>query len=119
MFDLLPFWYTVFTDLGFNVVTSDDSSQKLFIKGQSTIPSDTICYPAKLVHGHIRNLIKKGVKTIFYPAMTKNIDESLGDKNFNCPVVAYYPELLRANNEKLELQGRCPIRFAISLIESR
>ena len=102
MFDLLPFWYTVFTDLGFNVVTSDDSSQKLFIKGQSTIPSDTICYPAKLVHGHIRNLVKKGIKTIFYPAMTKNIDESLGDKNFNCPVVAYYPEVIKVNMNTLK-----------------
>ncbi len=101
MFDLLPFWYTFFKNLGFNVITSDDSNQKIFLKGQSTIPSDTICYPAKLVHGHIINLIDKGVKTIFYPAMTRNVDEGLGDKNFNCPVVAYYPEVIRVNMEAI------------------
>ncbi len=97
MFDLLPFWYTVFTKLGFNVVTSSDTSQKLYLEGQSTISSDTICYPAKVVHGHIMDLINKGITNIFYPAMTRNVDEGLGDKNFNCPVVAYYPEVIRVN----------------------
>ncbi len=97
MFDLLPFWYTVFKDLGFNVIVSSESNSKTFIKGQSTIPSDTICFPAKLVHGHIVDLVEKKVDYIFYPAMTKNVDEKLGDKNFNCPVVAYYPEVIKIN----------------------
>lgn len=97
MFDLLPFWYTVFKDLGFNVIVSTESNSKTFIKGQSTIPSDTICFPAKLVHGHIVDLVEKKVDYIFYPAMTKNVDEELGDKNFNCPVVAYYPEVIKIN----------------------
>ena len=101
-YDLLPFWYTVFTTLGFNVVVSSNSTQKLYLKGQSSIPSDTICYPAKLVHGHIIDLKEQGVDTIFYPTMTKNIDEGLGDKNFNCPVVAYYPEVIKVNMDILK-----------------
>lgn len=108
MYDLLPFWYTLFTSLNFNVVTSDNSSQKMYLEGQSTIPSDTVCYPAKLVHGHIMNLINKGITNIFYPAMTRNIDEGLGDKNFNCPVVAYYPEVVRVN---MEIVKRSDIRY--------
>ena len=63
--------------------------------------SDTVCYPAKLTHGHIESLLEKGVDFIFYPCMSYNIDEGDSDNHFNCPVVAYYPELLMANCEKL------------------
>ncbi len=97
MFELLPFWHTFFTQLGFGVALSEPSTRELYIRGQHTIPSDTVCYPAKLLHGHIESLISQGVKHIFYPCMTYNIDEKLGDNNYNCPVVAYYPEVIRSN----------------------
>ena len=97
MFELLPFWHTFFTELGFGIALSEKSSRELYVKGQHTIPSDTVCYPAKLLHGHIESLIEQGVKDIFYPCMTYNLDENLGDNNYNCPVVAYYPEVIRSN----------------------
>lgn len=97
MFELLPFWHTFFTKLGFGVAISEPSTRQLYLDGQHTIPSDTVCYPAKLLHGHIESLLKQGVKHIFYPCMTYNIDEGLGDNNYNCPVVAYYPEVIRSN----------------------
>ncbi|MBR5226154.1 MAG: 2-hydroxyglutaryl-CoA dehydratase, partial [Clostridia bacterium] len=96
-YELLPFWHTLFTRLGFDVVTSPFSSRKLYISGQATIPSDTVCFPAKLVHGHVDWLIAKGVRHIFYPCMSYNMDEGLGDNHYNCPVVAYYPEVISAN----------------------
>ena len=77
--------------------SSDESSRELYVKGQRTIPSDTVCYPAKLVHGHIMSLLEKNVDYIFYPCMPYNFDEGISDNNYNCPVVAYYPELLAAN----------------------
>ena len=97
MYELLPFWYTFFTELGFGVRTSPISDRKLYIRGQQTIPSDTVCFPAKLMHGHIQALIDEGVRTIFYPCMSYNLDEDLGDNHYNCPVVAYYPEVIGAN----------------------
>ncbi|MBQ2964558.1 MAG: 2-hydroxyacyl-CoA dehydratase [Clostridia bacterium] len=97
MFELLPFWHTFFTELGFGITLSDKSSRELYVSGQHTIPSDTVCYPAKLLHGHVESLLNKGVRDIFYPCMSYNIDEKLGDNNYNCPVVAYYPEVLRSN----------------------
>ena len=97
MFELLPFWHTMLTDLGFEVVLSDVSTRSLYALGQNSIPSDTVCYPAKLMHGHIENLIQKGVDAIFYPCMTYNLDEHRASNCYNCPVVAYYPELLKAN----------------------
>ena len=97
MYELLPFWHTLFTELGFDVAVSPFSTRKLYIDGQSTIPSDTVCFPAKLIHGHVDALLKQGVKTIFYPCMSYNIDEHLGDNHYNCPVVAYYPEVIAAN----------------------
>ena len=97
MYELLPFWHAFFTKLGFDVVASPFSSRDLYIAGQATIPSDTVCFPAKLLHGHIEWLIAKGVKHIFYPCMSYNLDESLGDNHYNCPVVAYYPEVIAAN----------------------
>ena len=101
MYDLLPFWHTLFTNLGFKVISTGFSTQDIYIKGQKTIPSDTVCYPAKLVHGHIESLIEKNVDAIFYPSMTYNLDEHLGDNHYNCPVVAYYPEVIQVNVKEI------------------
>ncbi len=97
MYEMLPFWHTFLTSLDFEVVTSGISDKKVYAKGNKTIPSDTICFPAKLVHGHIQKLIDNGMETIFYPCMSYNFDEGLGDNHYNCPVVAYYPEVIGAN----------------------
>ena len=97
MYELLPFWHTIFHELGFHVIVSPPSTRKLFLSGQHTIPSDTICFPAKLVHGHIEALLKEKLDAIFYPCMSYNFDEEKGDNHYNCPVVAYYPEVIKAN----------------------
>ncbi len=102
MWELFPFWHTFFTKLGFTVYHSPMSSRALYLEGQATIPSDTVCFPAKLAHGHIKALVKMGVDAVFYPCMTYNIDEHLGDNHYNCPVVAYYPEVLSGNCPELE-----------------
>ena len=102
MWELFPFWHTFFTKLGFTVYHSPFSSRALYLSGQATIPSDTVCFPAKLAHGHIRALVNMGVDAIFYPCMTYNLDEHLGDNHYNCPVVAYYPEVLAGNCAELE-----------------
>ncbi len=102
MYELLPFWHTMLTELGFEVVVSPDSNRALYLDGQQTIPSDTVCFPAKLIHGHVDALLKMGVDTIFYPCMSYNINEGLGDNHYNCPVVAYYPEVIRANVRELK-----------------
>ena len=97
MYENLPFWFSLFTSLNFEVVLSPESTRSLYIKGQRTIPSDTVCYPAKLLHGHIMALLEEGVDTIFYPCMSYNFDEGVSDNHYNCPVVAYYPDLLSVN----------------------
>ena len=97
LYELLPFWHTFFTSLGCRVITSPPSSRSLYQQGQHTIPSDTVCYPAKLMHGHIEALLKEKPDFIFYPEMSYNVDEGLGTNHFNCPVVAYYPEVIRLN----------------------
>ena len=101
MYELLPFWHTLFIRLGFTVKTSPVSSRALYQEGQATIPSDTACFPAKLAHGHIAELVKMGVDAVFYPCMSYNVDEHLGDNHYNCPVVAYYPEVLAGNCHEL------------------
>jgi len=102
MYDNLPFWQAFFVNLGYEVVLSDPSTKALYNKGQHTIPSDTVCYPAKLLHGHIESLIDKGARLIFYPCLPYNFNENMGDNHYNCPVVAYYPELLSANVGRLK-----------------
>ncbi len=101
MYENLPFWFTFLTDLGFEVVVSPVSTLDIYAKGRYTIPSDTVCYPAKMVHGHIETLLEEGLETIFYPCLSYNFDEGKGDNHYNCPVVAYYPELLHSNIAKL------------------
>ncbi len=97
LYEMLPFWHALFTKLGFEVVVSPESDRELYLLGQSTIPSDTVCFPAKLMHGHVQKLIDTGVETIFYPCLSYNFDEGLGDNHYNCPVVAYYPEVILNN----------------------
>ncbi len=101
MYELLPLWHGLFSSLGFKVKVSDMSTKRTYEKGQFSIPSDTACYPAKIMHGHIEELVDKGVDAIFYPCLTYNIDEKSADNHYNCPVVAYYSELLNGNMETL------------------
>jgi predicted nucleotide-binding protein (sugar kinase/HSP70/actin superfamily) len=101
-FELLPFWHSFFRSLGFGVRVSPPSSKDLYLKGQGSIPSDTACYPAKLMHGHIEALLESGVDAIFYPCMTYTLDEGLGDNHFNCPIVAYYPEIIAGNMKDIK-----------------
>ncbi|MDD4476026.1 MAG: acyl-CoA dehydratase activase [Eubacteriales bacterium] len=101
IYELLPLWHGIFTDLGYEVVLSGMSTRKIYEAGQFTIPSDTICYPAKIMHGHVEILIKKGVDAIFYPCLTYNFAEKDTDNHYNCPIVAYYSELLNANMDDL------------------
>lgn len=101
MYEQLPLWAGFFEKLGFEIVLSDESSRELYFKGQHTVASDTACYPAKLIHGHIESLLDKGVDFIFMPCESYNLDEHDSTNHYNCPVVAYYPELLKANNERL------------------
>ena len=102
MYELLPLWNGIFTSLGFKTVVSGFSSRELYSAGQFSIPSDTACYPAKLMHGHIETLIARGVDRIFYPCLSYNVDEGKGINHYNCPVVAYYSELLASNMEDLK-----------------
>lgn len=101
MFELLPLWHGIFESLGFTTVISGSSTRRTYELGQFSIPSDTACYPAKIMHGHVEQLAAMGADTIFYPRLTWNIDEHASDNHYNCPVVAYYSELLRGNMDVL------------------
>lgn len=101
MYELLPLWSTLFGELGYEIVVSPMSTRRIYEKGQFSIPSDTACYPAKLMHGHIMKLLAEEVDAIFYPCLTYNINEKQSDNHYNCPVVAYYSELLSGNMEDL------------------
>lgn len=95
MYANFPFWNTLFTHSGIDVVLSDESTTKIFAKGQGTIMADNICFPAKLAHGHVLNLVEKGVDRIFYPLTIYEEDEFKESKNsYNCPVVSSYSEVL-------------------------
>ena len=87
-----------------NIILVGIRSRGVYLAGQATIPRDTACFPAKLSHGHIKALTQMHLDAIFYPCLTYNIDEGLGDNHYNCPVVAYYPEVLAGNCPELEGQ---------------
>lgn len=109
MFENYPFWHTFFTQLGYRVVLSPKSSKKLYESGMETIPSESVCYPAKLAHGHIQSLISSKVDMIFYPAVVyEKKEDDTADNHFNCPVVASYPEVIRTNVDALK-ESRIPL----------
>ncbi len=102
MYELAPLWHTLFKRLGYKVIFSGFSNRTVYTEGQYSIPSDTACYPAKIMHGHIERLVEKKVDKIFYPCLTYNVNEHISDNHYNCPVVAYYSELLSGNMESLK-----------------
>ena len=98
MYEDYPFWFTFFTELGYRVVLSGTSSKKIYELGMGTIPSESVCYPGKITHGHIMDLLRKKVPKIFYPCISYNIkeDDNAGN-HYNCPIVVSYPESIEAN----------------------
>ena len=108
MYENYPFWFTMLTALGFRVMISGRSNHDLFETGMESIPSENVCYPAKLVHGHIESLLDKGITTIFYPCVDFEQKLTESDNSFNCPIVATYPEVIRNNMERLAEPG---VRF--------
>lgn len=106
IYENYPFWFTFFTNLGFRVQLSDRSSTKIYEKGMETIPSESVCYPGKLVHGHIIDLIEKGVDFIFYPCVPREQKEQPEANNhFNCPIVSSYPEVIKNNIDLIREKG--------------
>ena len=102
MFEMIPFWSAFFENLGMSLVLSQKPRKETLFLASQSIPSDTVCYPAKSVHGHIYDLLNKDVDFIFYPCMSYSLDENISENCYNCPVVAYYPELIRSNVGALE-----------------
>lgn len=103
MYENYPFWFTFFNELSFRVELSPRSSKNIYELGIETIPSESACYPAKLVHGHIMSLINKGVKFIFYPCIPlEKKEQELADNNYNCPIVTSYAEVIRTNMDVLK-----------------
>ena len=88
--------------MGFRVVLSPASNKSIYALGMETISSDTACYPAKLVHGHIEWLVKEGEKFIFYPCINyEKIEDRNAQNHYNCPIVATYPEVVANNMSEL------------------
>ena len=103
MYEDYPFWFTFLTNLGFRVIISEKTTRKTYEKGMESMPSESVCYPAKLSHGHIESLIEQGIKTIFYPCIPYSRKEyEKADNHYNCPIVISYSEVLKNNVENLK-----------------
>ena len=103
MYEDYPFWFTFLTSLGFRVILSEKSTRATYEKGMESMPSESVCYPAKLSHGHIESLLQQGIKTIFYPCMPYSRKEyEKADNHYNCPIVISYSEVLKNNVEGLK-----------------
>ncbi len=109
MYENYPFWFTFFTHLGFRVVLSDPSTKNTYEQGIESMPSESVCYPAKLSHGHIMNLLKKDVDFIWMPcAKWERLEDEGAGNHFNCPIVASYSEALRLNIDELRAPDAPP-----------
>ena len=102
LYENYPLWFTFFNELGFRVLLSQRSSRNVYEKGLESIPSESVCYPGKISHGHVESLLQRGIKFIFYPcAPYEKIEDAGAGNHYNCPIVTSYPEVLRNNIEAL------------------
>ncbi len=105
-FDTYPFWFTFFHSLGFRVELSPPSTKEMFNRALSTIPSQTVCYPAKLLHGHVLELVARRPDFIFFPCLPLDLPADYPtDARYNCPLVASYGEVIRLNVDALAETG--------------
>lgn len=103
MHENYPFWFTILNDLGFRVQLSPRSTKKIYDLGIETIPSESVCYPAKIVHGHIKKLIDMGVDSIFYPCIPyEQKEQKEANNHYNCPIVTSYSEVIKNNMDILK-----------------
>ena len=103
MYEDYPFWFTFLTSLGFRVIISEKTTRNTYEKGMESMPSESVCYPAKLSHGHIQSLLDQGITTIFYPCIPYSRKEyEKADNHYNCPIVISYSEVLKNNVEGLK-----------------
>jgi len=106
VYENYPLWHTLLTSLGFRVELSPRSTRKTYESGMESIPSESACYPAKIAHGHIEALVKRGVPLIFYPCVPyERREREDADNHYNCPIVTSYPEVLRNNVDALRGGG--------------
>ncbi|MGL4607187.1 MAG: acyl-CoA dehydratase activase-related protein [Eubacteriaceae bacterium] len=106
IYENYPFWHTFFTSLGFRVLLSPESNRKIYELGMEGIPSESVCYPAKLAHGHVQSLINQGIRTIFYPCLPYEEQEFKDVDNwYNCPIVMSYPETIKHNQDDVRLKN--------------
>ena len=116
MYENYPFWHTLLTELKFRVILSARSSKAIYEKGIESIPSESACYPAKITHGHIENLIEKGLHFIFYPSVAyERLENEEAGNHYNCPVVASYPEVIKNNVDSLDHNDICFKNTFVSL----
>ncbi|MCL2751524.1 MAG: acyl-CoA dehydratase activase-related protein, partial [Firmicutes bacterium] len=109
MYETYPFWFTFFDTLGYRVRLSPRSTRAMFEKGIESMPSESVCYPAKLAHGHVQSLCEQGIKFIFFPCLPYERREDAGANNhYNCPIVCTYPEVIKNNMGVLQGTG---VRF--------
>ena len=100
MYENYPLWFTFFTELKFQVVLSARSNKAIYEMGLESIPSESVCYPGKIVHGAIEWLLKRGVKNIFYPCIPyESKEDKTANNHYNCPIVTSYPEVIKNNIE--------------------
>jgi len=116
MYENYPFWFTFLTNLGYRVILSPKSTKAIYQMGIESIPSDTECYPAKISHGHVMWLIKHGLRTIFYPCIPYEMNETPDSNNhYNCPIVTSYSENIKNNMEEIETEDITYIRPFLAL----
>ena len=102
MYEDYPLWFTIFDKLGFRVLLSQRSNRTVYEKGLETIPSESVCYPGKIAHGHVISLIQRGIKFIWYPCVPyEQQEDPEANNHYNCPVVASYAEVIRNNIDEL------------------
>lgn len=112
IYENYPFWFTFFTRLGYRVELSPRSSRDIYNLGIDTMPSESVCYPAKLVHGHITALVNKGINFIFYPCLPYElIEDESANNHYNCPIVSTYPEVIKNNMDEVFAGGENKIVF--------
>ncbi len=107
MYENYPFWFTFFTKLGYSVITSKPSTKATYEAGIESMPSESVCYPAKLSHGHIMDLLSQDPDFIWMPcAKWERKEDATAGNHFNCPIVASYPEALRLNIDEIHDETR-------------
>lgn len=113
-YDLFPYWRAFFKALDIEIVLSAATNPAIIRKTLELATTET-CFPAKLVYGHVADLLDTDADFIFLPSVINRENTAPGQlENNYCPFIPATAHLVTASID-IEAHGCRALKFPLHM----